>query len=143
LLSAEEDFQRNTLDKINGVLEKVRYLANLKTESGALQHWGLERQYGSQRAAEVLQDKCAEQLQVMLQEELATLWREAQSLSHRASQDSETFLKGLMSDLEAITPERLTKLQARHLKAILVALSEIAAHQRSKSDSLQLRRLDQ
>lgn len=135
LLSAEDDFQQNTLDKINGVLEKVRYLASLKTPSGSLQHWGLERQYGSQKAIEVLETSCTEQLQAILQEELSMLWRETQSLSSKVSQDSETLLRELMRDLEQITPERLTTLQSRHLKAILGALSEVAAHQRSKPGS--------
>jgi hypothetical protein len=135
LLSAEEDFQQNTLDKINGVLEKVRYLAKLRNADGSLQHWGLERQYGAQKAAEVLEGSCTEQLQTILQEELTTLWHETLSLSNKVSQNSENFLKELMRDLEEITPERLTKLQARHLRATLVALSEIAASQRSKQDS--------
>lgn len=137
LLSAEEDFRRNTLDRIIGVVGKAYYFANLKAPGGSLHHWGLERQYGPQKAAEILEENCTQQLQTLLQEEMASLWQEVQTFSRENGTDSKILLKKLVSDLGEIAPNRLTKLQLRHLKVVLDALSEIAEFQNSKQDSSQ------
>lgn|SRR6185312_5869541 len=143
LLSPEEDFHRNTVDKVGGVLGRARYFANLKEPGGSLHHWGLERQYGRQRAAEILQRCCTEQIHMLLQQEMSSLWQEAQTISQENALDPATLLRKLARDLEEVLPDFVTKLQLRHFRAVLHALSEVAAHQHSKSDSLQGPRLVQ
>jgi hypothetical protein len=135
LLSAEEDFHRYTLDKIDGVLARAHYFVSLKEADGTLYHWGLQRQYGAAKASEVLNHTFAEQLQTLLQERLAALWDEARICSQKASIDSECFLGTLRRDLEKVAQLPLTELQKRHLKSVLDALFEVAAHQRSKPSS--------
>ncbi len=139
-LSPEEDFRRYTLDKIDGVLAKTYYFANLKEKDGSLFHWGLQKHYGPDKALEVLDRSFTQQLQDLLQERLMDLWHEAQRVSQGLSVDAETFLKKLLLDLEELAPARLTSLQTRHLKSTMAALSEVAAHQHSKSDPLQSQR---
>ena len=134
-LSPEDDFRRYTLDKIDGVLAKTYYFANLKAQDGNLYHWGLQRQYGKDKADEVLNRSFTQQLHNLLQERLVDLWLETQTVSQGLSIDSESFLRSLLRDLEELATPRLTSLQRRHLKSMLVALSEVAAHQHSKSNS--------
>jgi hypothetical protein len=137
LFSPEEDFHRYTLDRIKGVLARACYFANLKEQDGTLYHWGLQRQYGLRKTAEVLNVTFREQLQTLLQERLAVLWEETQVISQKMSLDSNTFLDKLKNDLDELASERLTSLQQRQLRSTLGALSEIAASQRSTQDSSQ------
>lgn len=139
LLSPEEDFRLYTLDKVEGVLGKARYLASLKEEGGALHHWGLQRQFGTSKAAEVLNKTLTQQVQTLIQESLLTLWQEAQAISRGLSLESVVFLQKLRRDLEEIAPTRLTTLQNRHLNSVMGALFEIAAHQHPTSDSSRIR----
>jgi hypothetical protein len=76
--SAKEDLHETTLAALPGRLERLGYLADLRLESGAYEHWGMTRVYGDAPAQAVLKAAHFEALDALLRTPLAELFAEAE-----------------------------------------------------------------
>jgi hypothetical protein len=138
LKSALQDVRETTLAAVSGLLGKLLYLASLRQEEGAYQHWGMARVHGPESAERALKTAHGEVLAGVLRAPLASLTEDLEETSRSQGLQPQTCveeMRGKFDDL--LLDERKGSPKATHLSSVLTALSclEQAALEQSQSDA--------
>jgi hypothetical protein len=136
LKSALQDVRETTLAAVSGLLGKLSYLASLRREDGAYQHWGMSRVHGPESAERALKTAHGEVLGGVLRAPLASLTEDLEETSRSQGLPPQTCveeMRGKFDDL--LLEERRDSPKATHLSSVLTALSclEQAALEQSQS----------
>jgi len=124
LKSALQDVRETTLAAVSGLLGKLLYLASLRREDGAYQHWGMSRVHGPESAERALKTAHGEVLAGVLRAPLASLTEDLEETSRSQGQLPQTCveeMRGKFDDL--LLEERKDSPKATHLSSVLTALS--------------------
>ena len=120
LKSAFDDLSRITLRAIAGCLQKLEYLAGLRTRKGEYVHWGFGKVYGQPTANKTLEAAHREVVSKVLSTPLAELLDDVETASPTGPKGVEAYLARLSR--EDLLPENPGVGSARHLKSVLRAL---------------------
>jgi hypothetical protein len=126
LKSALQDFESTTLAAVPGLLGKLHYIAWLHDEQGNYSHWGLERTHGAGPAQRAIRMAHAVLLTHILRAPLRALEEDLQYSTRSGEVTAEQFLLSLIRRLPYAIPEKSGEPSARHLRAVLHALSLLA-----------------
>ncbi len=118
LLSALDDLVIRTLAVVPGRLQKLQYLAGLRGESGAYEHWGLEKVHGSEAARHALAEAHSSLFIELLRTPLGKIRAEG---SFGASGSP---LQGATSRM--LVPGDLKGGSQRHFNSVLAALEALS-----------------
>src|ERR1700675_1472649 len=125
-LSASEDFLATTLAALPGVWGKLRYLAGLRSEGGAYDHWGLSRLHGEAAVQRALGAAHRDMFLQILRTPLEPLLEEASLSAAEQELDAGSYLRGLAQDSQSLLPRDLGGGMETHVSSVLKALSELA-----------------
>lgn len=131
ILSARDDFEQISLAGFSGVLEKLWYLASLRTREGGYMHWGLAKVYSRQTATEAIAAAHSRAFSQLLSSPLEQLAVEVASASGGRQISAGDYVETLCADWERIKPQVTKCGWARHSDAVLLALSKLARTDRS------------
>ena len=123
LKSALQDVRETTLAAVSGLLGKLLYLASLRQEEGAYQHWGMARVHGPESAERALKTAHGEVLAGVLRAPLASLTEDLEETSRSQGLQPQTCveeMRGKFDDL--LLDERKDSPKATHLSSVLTAL---------------------
>jgi hypothetical protein len=126
LRSATEDFVHTSLTAVPGLLEKLRYTADLRSAENGCGHWGLSRVYGEGVAASALAHVHSEVFASVLREPLAQLWVDTKNFCSIRRQNPRDYLGSLAERWHALLPVSAKSGMALHFKSVLSALSGLA-----------------
>jgi hypothetical protein len=119
-LSASEDFKLRTLSEIPTLLEKLVYLASLRPEGGAYEHWGMNRTHGWADALVAMADAHTDLFREALSTEVAAIARDLDSCGDRRQLLAHLAEAGVM-------PANLGGGSERHWQYLLKTLSALAS----------------
>ena len=125
-LSASEDVLTTTVASLPGVWGKLHYLAGLRAEDGAYEHWGLTRLHGEAAVQRALSEAHREVFLEILRTPLAPLLEDAILSAADQELDAVTYVAQLSARwLELLPPDPGGGLEA-HFSSVLKALSKLA-----------------
>jgi hypothetical protein len=121
--SAFEDLSLTTLQAIAGCLQKLEYLARLRSKEGDYSHWGFGKVYGQTTANKALAFAHREIISKVLSTPLRTLLEDVE-ISNKGSSagELEGYLGRLAVNSEALLPKDPGVGAGRHLSSVLHAL---------------------
>ncbi len=126
LLSPQDDFVLNTLSAVPGVLAKLRYLAGLRTGSGAYRHWGMEQVHGEVAAAQAMARAHTDAWIQFLRTPLPELFQELQQFQdHSEARSLSDYLHDLAAQVNGLVPEGVAGGSLRHFNSILATLAAL------------------
>lgn len=133
MLTATEDFLKNTLSVFQTILERLQYLRSLRSNrDGNYEHWGLNRTYGSEVVQRMISDVHSYNFLEALRTSLLVLWEEVQESAREQNIDALQYLDQLEKD-GSLLPKNLQGGSARHLDSVFAALREIARAQQPRN----------
>lgn len=118
LKSAFDDLSRVTLRAIAGCLQKLEYLAGLRSRKGEYTHWGFGKVYGQATASKTLEAAHRETVSKVLSTPLSELLEDVERASPTGV---EAYLERLAEEKDLL-PNNPGAGSARHLKSVLHAL---------------------
>jgi hypothetical protein len=121
LNSAPEDFERNTLAAVTGLLGRLFYVGRLHDGSGRYGHWGLAEVYGDAEAQSAIHASHRGLLSQVLRKPLAVLLEDVPA-SCANEQLTET---ELLSALTQPPPQSFSRAVRTHFSSVLNALSAL------------------
>ena len=122
-LSADEDFQERTLATLPGALEKLAYLASLRSEAGEYRHWGMSRIYGD-RAADAAMSQAHTRVWLdLLRTPIPELLRQ---LTAMKTADARVVMNEIRDYRRLACPADLSGGGVRHFNSILLALESLS-----------------
>lgn len=127
LLSANEDFQLRTLGAIPGAVEKLAYVAGLRSPE-EYEHWGMVRTHGREQAQAAM---AANHTQVFAELLCTPLEGLARALD--AAPPADATLTPLRQRPQAAIPSDTAGCSARHLSYVLESLSLVERSARASS----------
>jgi len=131
MLTATEDFLKNTLSVFQAILERLQYLRSLRSSrEGKYEHWGLNRTYGSDVVQRMISDVHSYNFLEALRTSLLVLWDEVQESAHEQNMEPLQYLDRLEKD-GSLLPKNLQGGSAKHLDSVFAALREIARAQQT------------
>ena len=125
LFSALEDFLKTTVSRVPGRWNKLVYVAGLQHE-GRYRHWGLERVHGEQAVQSALQELHHSLFLEVLRTPLPELFEDAEQSASEQELEADAYLRDLGTRNRSLLPADLGGGSARHLNAVLLALSRLA-----------------
>jgi|SRR5579863_1744512 len=125
LHSALDDLQKTTVKAVAGCLNKLEYLAGLRSREGSYEHWGLSRVYGDPVAKKALARTHRSLLSKVLATPIRTLMEEVEQSSKTAGLPPTTYLERLNTTSQVLLPPGPGAGSARHLNSVLHALSSL------------------
>jgi len=128
LKSAFDDLSRITLRAIAGCLQKLEYLAGLRSRKGEYVHWGFGKVYGQATANKTLEAAHRETVSKVLSTPLAELLEDVETASPTGPKGVEAYLERLAK--EDLLPKNPGVGSARHLKSVLHALLGLERNRR-------------
>jgi hypothetical protein len=121
LKSAPEDFERNTLAAVTGLLGRLFYVGRLHDGSGRYGHWGLGEVYGDAEAQSAIHASHRGLLSQVLRKPLAVLLEDVPaSCAHEQLTETE-----LLSGLAQTPPKSFSRAVRAHFSSVLNALSAL------------------
>jgi hypothetical protein len=121
--SAFDDLSRITLRAIAGCLQKLEYLAGLRSGGGDYAHWGFGKVYGQATANKTLEAAHRETVSQVLSMPLSELLEDLERSSAAGqSGEVETYLQKLTERKENLLPRNPGMGSSRHLSSVLHAL---------------------
>lgn len=127
LKSALEDFERNTLGALPGLLGRLFYVGRLQNGNEAgntrYEHWGLARVYGDNAAQTAIRASHRMLLSAVLKKPLAVLVKDAVMSCSNEHLTGKEFLASLT--LGRAAPKPLSLSARAHLRSVLSALSAL------------------
>ena len=121
LKSALEDFERNTLSAVPGLLGRLSYVGRLQDGTGTYDHWGLAKVYGDDAAQYAIRASHRILLSEILKKPLAVLLKDVlTSCSNEHPTEGE-----LLASLTLSPPKHLSPASLAHLRSVLCALSAL------------------
>ena len=127
LRSAPEDFERNTLEAVHGLLGRFFYVGRLQDDEGAYEHWGMARIYGEEAAQSAIRASHRGLLSKVLKQPLPSLLKDVPTsceIGHLAEQE-------FLSALALAQPKTLSPSARAHLRSVLNALLALVESQSS------------
>ncbi len=118
LFSALDDLVIRTLAAIPGRVQKLQYLAGLRDQSGAYEHWGLEKVHGSKAARQALAEAHSMVFIELLRTPLGEIRGEA------GVEASGLPARGATSQM--LVPADLKGGSQRHFNSVLAALEALS-----------------
>src|SRR5271163_487837 len=125
LKSAYDNLRQRTMEKIPGILEKLRYVAGLRSGRGNYEHWGFERQYGSAATQTAFAEVHKTQLQKVLQTRLSALKQDLERSGEANGTSPLSYVSQLSKDLNQLLPSGCPKEAESHLASVLQTLSAL------------------
>lgn len=132
LLTPTEDILQNTLSALDGLLERLVYLARLQRSDGSYGHWGLAREYGEKVASAALAEVHRRNIEEITRQPLRSIWKETKSSAERQGLTAESYLEGLIQRKSQLMARSLNAPALGHFGYLLHSLSKIARAQREK-----------
>ncbi len=135
LKSALEDFEKNNLGAVPGVLVRLVYLGKLYDGKGTYEHWGMVKVYGRDAAQNAMRACHRVLFSEVLKKPLVVLLedvKEACSKEHLTEQE-------FLASLRQSPPRNLSPAALAHLRSVLSALLALA----ESRDVASLRRASQ
>ena len=123
LKSALEDFERNTLSAVPGLLGRLSYVGRLQDGNGTYDHWGLAKVYGYDAAQCAIGRSHRILLSEVLKKPLAVLLKDVPTSSSNEHLTEREFLASLA--LAERAPKPLSRAAQAHLRSVLSALSAL------------------
>jgi hypothetical protein len=130
LKSAYEDLRDTTLSKIAGTLGKLAYVAELRSQNGTYQHWGLERAHGTGGAQEAFLRAHNSLISTVLQTRLRLLREDLMQTSGVGRTNSVSYVAELEAGSSRLVPLESPKMTELHLASVLQALAALETHSR-------------
>lgn len=127
LKSALEDLSRSTLRAISGCLQKLEYLAGLRTR-GSYSHWGFGKVHGESAANNALNEAHKNAVSQVLSTPLSQLLADVENSTAAEGQDTKKYLKVLSEKADVLLPSNPGPGAARHLSSVLHALLGLEKH---------------
>ncbi len=118
LKSALEDFEKNTLGAVPGVLSRFAYVGRLHDGKGTYQHWGMVKVYGGDAAQGAIRASHRVLLSEVLKRPLAVLLEDVKATCSNEHLTEQEFLALLRHS----PPQPLSPAAQAHLKSVLSAL---------------------
>lgn len=118
LKSALEDFEKNTLGAVPGVLSRLAYVGKLHDGKGTYEHWGLVKVYGSDAAQGAIRTSHRVLLSEVLKKPLAVLLEDVKLACSNEHLTEREFL----ALLKHRPPQPLSPAALAHLRSVLNAL---------------------
>jgi hypothetical protein len=126
LKSALQDVRETTLAAVSGLLGKLVYLASLRLQHGAYQHWGMARVYGQESADRALKTAHGEILAGVLRTPLGYLTEDLEETSRDQGVPPQKCVAEMRGQFASLVPgERADSPPAAHLSSVLTALSHL------------------
>lgn len=120
--SAFDDLSHTTLRAIAGCLQKLEYLAGLRS-GGDYAHWGFGKVYGQATANKTLEAAHRETVSQVLSTPLSELLEDVErSTAAEKTGEVETYLQKLTEHKENLLPRNPGMGSSRHLSSVLHAL---------------------
>jgi hypothetical protein len=125
--SAQQDLRDTSLKSIQGGLNKLQYLADLRdSEESPYCHWGLARVHGEEAASRALADEHRRLLAVVLATPIEKLWQDVQRCSEVCGITPESFVEKLCArKIASLLPPGSDSATETHLSSVLAALSAL------------------
>src|SRR5436190_17440060 len=120
--SALEDLSRSTLRAISGSLQRLEYIAGLRSRGQAYSHWGFGKVHGDLAANKALGEAHHDVVSQVLSTPLTKLLADVENATHAEGQDLEDYLKTLSAKGNSLLPNNPGPGSARHLSSVLHAL---------------------
>jgi hypothetical protein len=121
LKSALEDFERNTLGLVTGLLGRFFYVGRLHDGQGGYEHWGLTKVYGGEAAQRAIRAAHRVLLAEILKKPVAVLLQDVPvSSSYQDLSESE-----FLATLPQASPKPLSPAARAHLGSVWNALSAL------------------
>jgi hypothetical protein len=129
--SAQQDLRDTSLKSIQGGLNKLQYLADLRdSEDSPYSHWGLARVHGEEAASRALADEHRRLLAVVLATPVEKLWQDVQRCSVVCGTTPELFVEKLCArKISSLLPPKSDSATEAHLSSVLSALSALVKSQ--------------
>lgn len=128
LKSALQDIKESTLAAVSGLLGKLAYLASLRLEQGAYQHWGMAVVHGQESTERALRAAHADIVTGVLRTPLSALAKDLQKSSQPSGLSPVVYVEKMRSQFDDLLPgERKDSPAASHLNSVLLALSKLEA----------------
>lgn len=122
--SAFEDFVSETLAALATSVGRLRYLANLRHQ-GRYRHWGMERVYGADAAQQAMGRAHTAVALEILRLPVREVMRQVRLEAERESVAAGEYVEQLLTQAEALQPQKLGGGSARHFTATLKTLSKL------------------
>jgi hypothetical protein len=126
LTSPLDDFVRNTLAAIPGILGKLDYVAGLRENCGGYLHWGLARVYGEESAQQAAVEAHRQVFSEILRTPINALLEDAFKCASGRESEAATSLETLFRRAPALMPPGVPSAPALHFSSVLHALSALA-----------------
>jgi hypothetical protein len=129
--SAQQDLRDTSLKSIQGGLNKLQYLADLRdSEDSPYSHWGLARVHGEEAASRALADEHRRLLAIVLATPIEKLWQDVQRCSEVCGIKPELFVEKLCArKISSLLPPGSDPATESHLSSVLSALSALVKSQ--------------
>jgi len=125
-VSASDDFVTTTLEGVPGALAKLVYLSGLRDESGEIQHWGLEKIHGRERAREALKSAYYKLMREFLAMPLPEIWHEVEEYCRENGRREDDYMQELRDIVPIRERTQFSDAQFGHFNLILDELSALA-----------------
>jgi hypothetical protein len=125
--SASQDLRDTSLKSVQGGLNKLQYLADLRdSEDSPYSHWGLARVHGEEAASRALEQEHRRLLAIVLATPIEKLWQDVQRCSEVCGITPELFVEKLCSrKISSLLPPNSDFATEAHLSSVLSALSAL------------------
>jgi hypothetical protein len=129
--SAQQDLRDTSLKSVQGGLNKLQYLADLRdSEYSPYSHWGLARVHGEEAASRALADEHRRLLAAVLATPVEKLLQDVRKCSEVCGTTPELFVEKLCSrKISSLLPPESNSATERHLSSVLNALSALVKSQ--------------
>ena len=129
--SAQQDLRDTSLKSIQGGLNKLQYLADLRDSSDSpYSHWGLARVHGEEAASRALADEHRRLLAIVLATPVEKLLQDVQRCSEVCGTTPEVFVEKLCArKVSSLLPPGSDSATEAHLSSVLAALSALVKFQ--------------
>ena len=129
--SAQQDLRDTSLKSVQGGLNKLQYLADLRdSKDGPYSHWGLARVHGEEAASRALADEHRRLVAAVLASPIEKLWQDVQRCSEVCEISPLLFIEKLCArKISSLLPPGSNSATERHLSSVLAALFELVKSQ--------------